>query len=332
MTQAGGTTRSGALVAPDPVTLLAFITVVVTGGLNAIAVRETLGELTPFWSAGLRFSLAAVIMVVVVLATGRSFPRGRSLLGAIAYGAVGLSASFALIYTGLVDVPAGTGAVLLALAPLFTFGLAIVQGLERFRLEGLIGAIVALVGVSVVFADQLGAHVPLGALVLIVLGTACIAESGVIVKWTPRSDPFGTNAVAMVTGALVLIGLTVLVGEPIVVPTEPSTIVAMAYLVILGSVVMFGAFVFALGRWTASAVSYSTLLLPLVTLPVAALLAGETITIWLVVGGAIILAGVYIGAFMKRPARWSASSLPECLPTDGCPEVVVPKRASTTAR
>ena len=34
-------------------------------------------------------------------------------------------------------------AVLLALAPLFTFGLAIVQGLERFRLEGLVGAVVA---------------------------------------------------------------------------------------------------------------------------------------------------------------------------------------------
>lgn len=318
-----------AAAAPDIATLLAFATVVVTGGLNAIAVRETLGELTPFWSAGLRFAMAAAIMTLVVLATGRSFPRGRGLLGAIAYGAVGLSASFALIYTGLVDVPAGTGAVLLALAPLFTFGLAIIQGLERFRLEGLIGAIVALVGVVIVFADQLGADVPLDSLILIVLGTACIAESGVIVKWTPRSDPFGTNAVAMITGALLLLVLTLLAGEPMTVPRDAGTIVAMAYLVVLGSVVMFGAFVFALGRWTASAVSYSTLLLPLVTLPVAALLTGETVTIWLVVGGAVILAGVYVGAFLKRPRRWSASSLPECLPVDGCPDVAAARAPGT---
>ena len=331
MTGSTDTVRSGASVAPEPVTLLAFATVVVTGGLNAIAVRETLGELAPFWSAGLRFALAAAIMIIVVLATGRSFPHGRGLVGAIAYGAVGLSASFALIYTGLVDVSAGTGAVLLALAPLFTFGLAIVQGLERFRLEGLIGAIVALVGVVVVFADRLGADVPLGSLIVIVLGTACIAEAGVIVKWTPRSDPFGTNAVAMVTGALVLIGLTVLTGEPVVAPSEAGTIAAMAYLVVLGSVVMFGAFVFALGRWTASAVSYSTLLVPLVTLSVAALFTGETVTVWLVVGGAIILAGVYVGAFFQRPRRWSASSLPECLPVDGCPEVA-PGRAPAAAR
>jgi len=330
MSRAGGTLRTGALSAPDPLTLAAFAIVVVTGGLNAIAVRETLGELAPFWSAGLRFALAAAIMVLVVLATRRSFPRGRSLLGAIAYGAVGLSASFAFIYTGLVDVSAGTGAVLLALAPLFTFGLAIVQGLERYRTEGLIGALVALLGVVVVFIDRLGADVPLASLILIVLGTVCIAEAGVIVKWTPRSDPFGTNAVAMVTGAIVLLALTVVSGEPIVAPSEPGTIAAMAYLVILGSVVMFGAYVFALGRWTASAVSYSTLLLPLVTLPVATVLTGETVTLWLVVGGAIVLAGVYLGAFFQRPRRWSASSLPECLPVDGCPEAApVPASGAT---
>ena len=161
---------------------------------------------------------------------------------------------------------------------------------------------------------------PFGALVLIVLGVACIAESGVIVKWTPRSDPFGTNAVAMSTGGAILLVLTLVSGEPIAVPSEPGTIAAMAYLVIAGTVVMFAAYVYALGRWTASAVSYSTLLLPLLTVPLAALLTGETVTLWLVIGGVIILVGVYVGAFMRRPQRWSASSLPECLPIDGCPE------------
>ena len=62
-----------------------------------------------------------------------------------------------------------------------------------------------------------------------------------------------------------------------------------------------------------------------------ALLTGQSVTVWLVVGGAIILAGVYVGAFFQRPRRWSASSLPECLPVDGCPEVA-PGRASGAAR
>jgi hypothetical protein len=66
-------------------------------------------------------------------------------------------------------------------------------------------------------------------------------------------------------------------------------------------------------------VSYTTLLLPLVTVVLAAVLLGERITPSFLVGGAVILIGVYIGAFLKvRPRRSSATSLPECLPIDAC--------------
>jgi hypothetical protein len=58
----------------------------------------------------------------------------------------------------------------------------------------------------------------------------------------------------------------------------------------------------------------------MVTVPLAVVIAGESVTPWLLIGGAIILGGVYLGAFVRRPQRWSASSLPECLPIDGCPE------------
>lgn len=320
---------AGSALRPDPMTLVAFVVVVVTGGLNAIAVRQTLGELTPFWSAALRFMLAALIMVSIVLVSDRGFPRGRSLVGAAAYGAVGFAASYAFIYSGLVEAPASAGAVLLALTPLFTFGLAIIQGQERYRLEGFVGAVVAMLGVAVIFADQLGADVPLASLVLIVLGVLCIAESGVIVKWIPRGDPFGTNAVAMTSGGLILLALTIVSGEPVVLPSGPEAISALVYLVLLGTVVLFGAYVYALTRWTASAVSYATLLMPLVAVPTAAILTGEPITLLLLVGGAIILAGVYVGAFLRRPRRLSASSSPECLPVDGCAEVEVTSSPAT---
>ena len=125
----------------------------------------------------------------------------------------------------------------------------------------------------------------------------------------------------MVTAAAILLGITLVSGEPIMIPSEPGTIAAIAYLAVLGTVVLFGACVYALTRWTASAVSYSTLLMPLVTVPLAALLAGETVSLWLLLGGAIILAGVYVGAFLRRPRRWSASSL-----RSACPSTPVPSR------
>jgi hypothetical protein len=84
---------------------------------------------------------------------------------------------------------------------------------------------------------------------------------------------------------------------------------------------MFGLYLFALRRWTASAVSYVTLLMPLVTVPLAAALIAEQVSLSFLGGGAIALAGVYVGAFLNiRPGRSSATSAPECLPIDACSE------------
>jgi drug/metabolite transporter (DMT)-like permease len=302
--------------------LAAFLGVVLLGGLNAIAVKGTVGELAPFWGAGIRFLAAGAIMAGIVIVTGRAFPRGRSFTGAMLYGALGFTASYGLLYTALRDTPAGTAMVLVAVTPLFTFALAILQRQERFRVQGLVGALIALAGVALVFVDQLSANVPVGSLVLVVLGTIAIAESGVVVKWIPRSDPFGTNAVAMLTGSAILLVVSLIGAESWTVPGRLETWVAVAYLVLFGSVAMFALYLFALARWTASAMSYVTLLMPLVTVSVAALATGERVSPALLAGGAIVLAGVYAGAFAKRPRRTSSSSLPECLPIDACADAL----------
>jgi len=302
---------------PDRATLLAFTGVVLFGGINGLGVRQTVHELAPFWGATLRILAAGLIFLLIVFASRRPLPRGRSLAGAVLYGAIGFAASYGFIYQALRELSAGTTQVLVALTPLLTFGLAIAHRQERFHIQGLAGALVALAGIAIVVLDQLTVDVPVGALVLVFLGTVCIAETGVIIKWIPKSDPFATNAVAMLTGGAMLLGLSVATGEARVLPVETATWLAVGYLVVFGSVVMFGLYLFALQHWTASAVSYTTLLLPLVTLTAGAAVAGERVSPLLVVGGAIVLAGVYVGAFLKiRPARSSASALPECVPVD----------------
>jgi drug/metabolite transporter (DMT)-like permease len=269
----------------------------------------------------MRFAAAGFLMLILAAATRRPLPRGRSLVGAALYGVVGFSASYGLAYTGLRHVPAGTAMVLVALTPLLTFGLAIAHRQERFHLQGLFGGLIALVGIGLVFVDQLSSDVPLGSLLLVLLAAVAIAESSVIVKSIPRSDPFGTNAVAMLTGAALLFVPSVVSGERWTLPAGADTWAAVGYLVLFGSVVMFALFVFTMQRWTASAVSYVTLLMPLVTVALAAVLTDERITPSFVLGGSVILGGVYVGAFLKdRPARSSASSLPECLPIDACAE------------
>ena len=310
--------RLGNARSPEPLTILAFAGVVLFGGMNGIAAKQLLRELDPFWIGSLRFVVAGAIMTGVVLASGRALPTGRSFLGAMAYGVLGFAITFALIFAGLRDTPVSTAAILLALTPLFTLGLAIAHRQEPFRLQGLIGALVALGGVALIFADQLAAAVPLGSLVLLALGVLALAETGIIVKLIPRSDPRATNAVAMLTAAVALFGLSLVAGEAKTLPTQAATWLALMYIATLGSVLLFGLFVYALERWTASAVSYSDILIPLVTIAIATVLTGERITPAFLIGGSVVLAGVFVGGFLTLPRRKPASTmLPECIAIQG---------------
>ena len=138
----------------------------------------------------------------------------------------------------------------------------------------------------------------------------------------------------MLAAAAILLVLSLLAGERRALPAQQDTWIAVGYLVVLGSVVLFGLYLFALRRWTASAVSYVTLLMPLVTVPVAALFIGEGITPSFILGAAAVVIGVYVGAFLRiRPRRSSATSLPECLPIDACAEpIAAPRSVAGPAR
>jgi drug/metabolite transporter (DMT)-like permease len=304
---------------PDRATILAFTGVVLCGGLNTIAVKQTVAELAPEWGAAVRFLAAGLIFAVLTVARTRPFPRGRALGGALLYGAIGFGAAFGLIYPALKHVPAGTAAIVIALSPLATYGLALAQHQEAFRPRALIGALVALAGVGLVFVEELGAAVPLAALLVVAVGMVCLSEAAIIVKWVPRSDPFATNAVAMLTAGVLLLGASIALGEPQAIPTRTSTWVALGYIIVFGSVVMFGLYLYGLARWSASAMSYSTLLLPFVSVTVATILTGEAFSAAFFIGGLVMLAGVYIGAFGSgRQTPSTATSMPECLPVEDC--------------
>jgi drug/metabolite transporter (DMT)-like permease len=316
---------------PDRVTLLAFAGVVLFGGLNTIAVRQTVLELDPEWGAAVRFLAAGLIFAGLTVARGGRLAGRRSVIGAMAYGLIGFAGAFGLIYPALRTVHAGTAAVVIALSPLVTYVLAVVQRQERFRLGALIGGVIALVGTAIVFIDQLGVAVPLGPLAVVALGMVCLSEAGIIVKWIPRSDPFAINAVAMLSAGVALLLVSSFLGERQVIPTRLETWLAIGYITVFGSVVMFGLYLSGLQRWTASGMSYSTLLLPFVSVTVARLLTGEQFSIAFAFGGVVMLAGVYLGAFgHHRPGRSTATSLPECVPVADCADATSTPASSPT--
>lgn len=281
---------------PERLTLAAFILSTILGGHNAIAVRFSNVELPPFFGAGLRFASAALLLILVVVVRRLPLPSGRSLAGTAVFGALQFGFSYALIYWSLLQVPAGLFQVVLALVPLLTFLLAIAHRQEAFQWRVLLGGLLALGGMAVVFSGRLAGEVPLLSLLAAALAAACIAESVVLFKSFPKTHPITTNALAMAVGAVILFAISALARERPEVPALPATWAAVLYLVLFGSVGTFVLALFVLERWTASATSYSLVLMPVVTALSAAWLTGEPLTPALMLGGLMVLGGVYVGA------------------------------------
>jgi drug/metabolite transporter (DMT)-like permease len=286
----------------DRATLAAFLVGAALAGGNAVAVRFSNRGLDPLWGAGFRFALAAVIFLGLVLALRLPWPRGRALAGAVLWGLVQFAATFALAYYAFVELHAGFGQILLALVPLLTVLLAAAQGEERIRIQSLVGAVTAVVGVGIMTSASLEESLPILS-VLAGLGAAfCFAESAVLVRILPPVHPVTMNAVGMTAGAVALLIGAALVGESFVLPDDASTWTAFVYLVTLGSVGVFLLYLFVLGRWTASRVAYSFLLSPIVSILLSVWLDDEPVGVALLLGGPLVLLGVYVGA-LRTPVE-----------------------------
>ena len=287
--------------ARDPAAIAALLVGAVLAGGNAVGVRFSNRELDPLWGAGLRFTLAAALLGALMLALRLELPRGRALAGAVAFGALNFGAAFGLAYYGFVRVHAGLGQTIVALVPLMTLLLAVAQRQERLHVRALVGAVVALVGVALMSRAPLHEGVPLASVLALVGGALCLAQAAVLARWIPRVHPVTMNAVGMTAGAIVLLLASLVAGEELDAPERTATWAAIAYTVVFGSVVVFVLYVFLLGRWVASRAAYGFVLIPIVTVVLSAWLDDEPIGAGLVLGGSLVLAGVYVGAI--RPTR-----------------------------
>jgi drug/metabolite transporter (DMT)-like permease len=285
----------------DRLTVFAFFLTALLGGGNSVAVRFSNIELSPFWGATIRLGASALLFWLIVWLWRIPIPQRRDAVVLLFTGFFAVGVSFGLLYFGLVRLQASLGSVIISLGPLMTFFLAVLHRIETFRWQSSFGSVIALAGISIAARAQLGAEIPISSVLALVAGSAISAEGNVILKiLSPKSDPMATNALTLSSGLVFLSLTSLLIGETHNIPTLPATWMAIAYTVVPGSVITFYLFIWILSRWTASATSYVIMLFPIVATIAGALLAGEKITLTFILGGTLVLIGVWIGALMKR--------------------------------
>jgi len=285
--------------APDRLALSAFAGAVVIGGSNYVAIRYSNRELDPIWGAGLRFAGAAAVFGVLFVAMRLSFPRGRALVLTVAYGLLAFAAAYGCMYWAMQEVTAGVAAVVVSIGPLLTLLLAVAHRMEHLDARALAGSVIAFGGSALIYFQPGSTDFGFGSFALLGVAALCASEAFVVSKLVGREHPVAMNFVGMSAGAAVLLVVSAAAGETLALPAVGETQLALAYLV-FATVGLFLLVLLVVQRWTASSTAYIFVSMPVVAIALGALVADEEITVTTVVGGAIVCAGVYLGALASR--------------------------------
>ncbi|MFN2388777.1 MAG: DMT family transporter [Actinomycetota bacterium] len=285
---------------PSRATLGAFVAAVVIGGTNFLAVRYSNEDLAPLFGATVRFATAALFLLAVTRLRRLPLPHGAEAVGAGIWGLMGFGLAYGLLYYALVGLSAGTTSVIVAASPLVTLALAVVHGQERFSLPGILGGCLAIAGIGLVSIRSLGGDLSPRYLIAALLAVVAIAESSVVIKGFPQAHPVTTNAVGMGIGALFLAPTSLVLGEAWTMPRLGRTWLVLVYLVVVGSVGLFGLFLFVIKTWTASASVYALALMPVVAVSLGTVIADEPVTWELLAGTALVIAAVYVAVLSGR--------------------------------
>jgi drug/metabolite transporter (DMT)-like permease len=100
---------------------------------------------------------------------------------------------------------------------------------------------------------------------------------------------------------VLLLAGSLLARETFEVPQQGETWLALAYLVPVGSVLVFVLYLVVLRYWEASRAAYEFVLIPVVTVVLSAWLDNEPLGLGLLIGGPLVLLGVYVGALRRAP-------------------------------
>ncbi|MFG1838273.1 EamA family transporter [Micromonospora sp. NPDC049175] len=293
----------------------ALIVVYLLWGSTYLAIRIAVETLPALLSAALRFAVAGLVLAVVLrLRRGPGALRVdlRQLGSAALVGVLLLAGGNGLVVLAESGppgeaVPSGIAALLVATVPLLVVLLRTGTG-DRPPVWTFAGVTLGFVGLILLVlpAGSTDAVPLLGASVVVVGAVAWSVGSFLSGRIRMPADPFVATVYEMLAGALVLAVVAAGRGElGDFHPAEVSTRswLALGYLMVAGSLVAFTAYVWLLHNAPISLVSTYAYVNPAVAVALGALLVAEPITTQVLLGGAVIVAGVALVVSTERPRR-----------------------------
>ena len=279
-----------ALLAPRVLVPLALAGVYLIWGSTYLAIRIALESYPPFLMAAIRFPIAGALMFFALRWRGVPAPTPRQWFNCFVTGTLLLGIGNGLVCYAEQTVASGITAVAVASVALVMAIFAGIYGQWPNRIEW-VGLLVGFGGVIVLnFGGELRGS-PTGAIALVV-ATLGWAFGSVWSKHREMPQPMMSAAAQMLCGGASLAVIALARGEHLAAWPSARATLALAYLLVAGSILGFSAYIYLLHHTRPALASSYAYVNPPVAVLVGVWLAGETVTTLDIVGMIIILASV----------------------------------------
>lgn len=271
-----------------------------------IFIKVGLDDLPPIAFAGARFILAVGILSVLIKIQKIPLPRTAKEWRLIALtGVLQFSFNYSMVFWSEKYITSGLAAVLQATITVFGLVLAwILLPNERITPQKIIAVIIGIIGVAVIFIDQLRIEnwMAFMGCVAIVAGAYAAAQASVLVK----ARAGGIHPAALVFTQMIC-GLPAIIiysfireGNPLTFNWSGRAIVCVLYLTVIGTVAAFWLYYWLLGKIESTKAMMISLVTPLLAVIIGAIVLGETLPPQTGLGGLLIIAGIGLIVFRRK--------------------------------
>jgi len=276
---------------------LAFITISTVWGTTWFAIRIGLQTVPPFFSAGIRCCLAAVVLFSLLRFRGGVIPTSHIAWKVYAsLGILTIGIPFALIYWGQQYIATGLCSILFGVFPIWVALLShFLLKNEPLNVYKVTSIALGFFGVVVIFSSDIFLADSRGILGMLAVLVSTFLQALALVLIKKHGDPvspMAMNFVGMAMGGALLLALSLLCESGRTVVWTWSGVASLAYLTLVGSVVTFMAYYWLLKRMDAVYLSLSSFINPLIAVLIGNVVLGEHLSSTAVAGATFVLLGM----------------------------------------
>jgi len=276
--------------------VIGFILISIIWGSTWFAIKIGLESVPPLYGVAIRFTLAVIILLIIMRFRGEQFPIDKdSLMLFLAMGVLSISLPFALVYWGEQYIPSGLASVLFAVYPFVvaTYSHFMLPG-EKLNPYKIIGIILGFLGILIIFWTDLrlgdASTLGMGAVLVSTLmqGMALV----IIKKKGTHLSPVTLNVGGMLVGVIILYLMALEFENFSDIRFDEKGIGSILYLGTFGSVVTFVTYYWLLKRVEAVYLSLVSFVTPILAVILGIVFLNEILGPNIFSGAALVMLGI----------------------------------------